>query len=290
MKMFSRKKISTFTGIAVLIILVLFSGIHSLTQKKSFVPDGLLTVHFIDVGQGDSILAVLPDGKTVLVDAGEKNQGSVIVDYLHNLGIKKIDYLIGTHPHADHIGGMAEVIDSIPVDSIYMPHAATNTVTYKHLLETIQSHQLSIHTAKAGMVLFDSPNGKAEFLGPLSEEYDDLNNSSAVLKLSYGATAYLLMGDAEKQVEQELLSSSADLQCNVLKLGHHGSSTSSTKAFLSAVSPQFAVISCGQGNDYGHPHKEVLKRLETQGILPLRTDQKGTVVLSSDGRVITERQ
>lgn len=290
MKMFSRKKISTFTGIAVLIILVLFSGIHSLTQKKNFVPDGLLTVHFIDVGQGDSILAVLPDGKTVLVDAGEKNQGSVIVDYLHNLGIKKIDYLIGTHPHADHIGGMAEVIDSIPVDSIYMPHAATNTVTYKHLLETIQSHQLSIHTAKAGMVLFDSPNGKAEFLGPLSEEYDDLNNSSAVLKLSYGATAYLLMGDAEKQVEQELLSSSADLQCNVLKLGHHGSSTSSTKAFLSAVSPQFAVISCGQGNDYGHPHKEVLKRLETQGILPLRTDQKGTVVLSSDGRVITERQ
>lgn len=126
--LFSRKKITTFAGILLLAALTLLSGLRSWQHEP---PDGLLTVHFIDVGQGDSILAVLPDGKTILTDAGEKEQGAVVVNYLHNLGIKKIDYLIGTHPHADHIGGMAEVIDAFPVGSVYMPRASANTATYE---------------------------------------------------------------------------------------------------------------------------------------------------------------
>lgn len=250
---------------------------------------GKLAVHFIEVGQGDSFLVQLPNNQNMLVDAGLNEAGPTVVSYLQKQGIKRIDYLVATHPHADHIGGMDDVIRAFEIGKIYMPRVTTTTESFESVLRSIQAKGLKITPAKAGLTILDQDNLKINFLAPCGSGYEDLNNWSAVLKIQYGNTSFLLTGDAQFESEREMLSSGADLKADVLKVGHHGSHSSTSQAFLNAVSPKYAVISVGAGNDYGHPHQETLAKLESAGVKIYRTERDGTVVFVSDGQTLTVR-
>ncbi|AGB19619.1 ComEC/Rec2 family competence protein [Thermoanaerobacterium thermosaccharolyticum] len=248
---------------------------------------GLLKVHFLDVGQGDSIFIQSPSGKTMLIDAGVPQMGNKVVNYLKNLGVKKIDILVGTHPHEDHIGGMDYVIDNFDIGQFYMPKVTTNTKTFEYVLNAARNKGLKIDVAKAGVSLDLGPEASAMMIAPNGTKYDDLNEYSAVIKLNYGDTSFLFTGDAGAESEKEMINQGYDLKSDVLKIGHHGSSTSTTAAFLDAVDPEYAVISCGKGNDYGHPHSVTLKKLKARNIPVYRTDECGTIVATSDGHSIS---
>lgn len=245
---------------------------------------GQLKVHFLDVGQADSILVQLPSNQNMLIDAGDNDDGDTIVDYLTGAGVETIDYLVGTHPHADHIGGMDTVIKNFTIGRIYMPRVTTTTKTFEDVLAAIKYKGLNVNTAKAGIKIIDDGALQAVILAPLSNEYEDMNNYSAVVKVAWGEVSFLFTGDAEEQSERGMLASGAPLQADVLKVGHHGSQSSTSAAFLQSVDPQYAVICVGAGNDYGHPHRETLARL--QGVNVLRTDLDSTVVFVTDGREI----
>lgn len=246
-------------------------------------------MHFIDVGQGDSILIQFPDDQTMLVDAGPNEAGSAVVSYLQKEGIRRIDYLVGTHPHADHIGGMDEVVRAFEIGKVYMPRVTSNTASFESLLRALKAKGLRITPARAGVTVIEQEGLRVEFLAPSGSRYEDLNDWSAVLKVSYGSMSFLLTGDAEAGSEREMLSAGTDLKADVLKVGHHGSSSSTTTAFLRAVSPDYAVICVGAGNDYGHPHRETLDKLAAAGVRVYRTDRDGTVVFVSDGKTLSVR-
>lgn len=252
--------------------------------------EGDLKVHFIDVGQGDAILIQTP-GPTpcvFLIDAGDAAAGPKIVSYLREQGVTAIDWLIATHPHADHIGGMVTVIKAFPVRNVSMPRATHTTKTYEDLLLAIKEKGLLITTARAGQPLLTALNLNALFIAPRDTSYEHLNDFSAVLKISYENTCFLFTGDAEAKSETEmLLASDVSPKADVLKVAHHGGKTSTSAQFLEAVAPKYAVISVGAGNSYGHPSKEVLDRLEKAKVTVFRTDLHGTVVVTSDGKSIT---
>jgi competence protein ComEC len=253
-------------------------------EDKPITPSGLMKVHFINVGQGDSILVQFHNGQTMLIDAGPDDS---VVSYLNQQGIKKINYLVATHPHADHIGGMAAVIRTFDIEKVYMPRVSHTSKTYENVLLAIKSKGLRISSAKAGVTILDQNGLKANFIAPCSSSYDNLNNYSAVIKIQYGNTSFLLTGDAEAESEQQMLVSGTNLKADVLKVGHHGSNSSTTSSFIKAVSPKYAVISCGAGNQYGHPHQEVLSRLANTGVKTYRADTDGTVIFISDGKTFT---
>ena len=269
-------KIIVSLVLALILFVVGYFGCKNVSQND------YVSVHFIDVSQGDCQLIELPEGKTMLIDAGDNGTEDRIIDYIESLGIKKIDYLVATHPHADHIGGMAEVIANFDIGEIYMPKIQNNTKTFEDMLDVIGEKNLTITSAESGKVLFDYSGVRAEILSPKKgETYEEMNNYSAVLMLQCGDKRFLFMGDAEKDVEGEILKK--DLDADVLKVGHHGSTTSSSKKFLEQVSPEYAVISCGEGNDYGHPHKETINNLKKIAKEILRTDKSGTIVMRCDG-------
>ncbi len=246
-----------------------------------------LTIHFLDVGQADSILLQLPDGQIILIDGGNNNDGEDIVNYLKTQGVSRIDYLIGTHPHEDHIGGLDDVILTFEIGQLYMPQVTHNTKTFEDLLLAIKEKGKKITTVKRGVTMIDKPELKAYFLSPVSDDYDDLNQWSAVLKLEYGYTSFLFMGDAQEFNEFELLiMSSIRPYADLLKVGHHGSNSSTSRAFLEAVMPHYAVISVGKDNDYGHPSPAVLNRLNKYGVKVYRTDELGTIICYSNGQEI----
>ena len=268
--------------IIVSLVLALILFVVGYFGRKNVSQNDYVSVHFIDVSQGDCQLIELPEGKTMLIDAGDNGTEDRIIDYIESLGIKKIDYLVATHPHADHIGGMAEVIANFDIGEIYMPKIQNNTKTFEDMLDVIGEKNLTITSAESGKVLFDYSGVRAEILSPKKgETYEEMNNYSAVLMLQCGDKRFLFMGDAEKDVEEEILKK--DLDADVLKVGHHGSTTSSSKKFLEKVSPEYAVISCGEGNDYGHPHKETINNLKKITKEILRTDKSGTIVMRCDG-------
>ena len=238
-----------------------------------------LRVHYLDVGEADSIFIELPNGETMLIDAGETQDEEKIADYIENLNYDTIDYVIGTHPHADHIGGLAYIIKNFEVKNIYMPKVATNTKTYENLLKTIKSKSLSITVAEKNKKIINTENLKAYFLAPENKKYDELNNYSAILKIVFQDKSFLFMGDSEAYVEKTLTDVSAD----VIKVGHHGSDTSSSTSFIERVNPEIAVISVGENNKYDHPDKEVIKAYEKLGTKIYRTDLNGNIVVSTDG-------
>lgn len=252
--------------------------------------DGLLTCHFLDVDQADAELIFLPDGKTALIDAGDRGDGEEIVNYIKNQGISKIDYLIATHPHADHIGGMSDVIDYFEIGEVFAPKVADDDLptskTYEDFLTSITKKSVKTTAAKAGATLFEGEDYKAECLSPSNTDYDDLNHYSVVVKITYGIHSILFTGDAEMVNETEMLKGDYNLKSDLLKVGHHGSDSSSSKKFLKAVEPKYAIISCGEGNDYGHPHKEPLERLEKLKNPPkiYRTDIDKTIIVKADGK------
>lgn len=257
-------------------------------QKPFVASEDELVAHFIDVGQGDASFIELPNGDTMLIDAGISSSGDDIIEYIEDLGYSDIDYVVATHPHADHIGGMAEVIDAFEIGSIYMPKAVSTSKTYENLLETIQDKGLSIHTGRAGVEVLNTDDLTILMFAPVQEEYSNLNNYSIVLKITYGDTSFLYTGDAEDSLDEI----TGDIEADVLKVGHHGSDTSTTSDFLARVNPSYAVISVGEGNNYGHPALSTIELLEGYTSNIYRTDLNGTVVISSDGvniNVDTER-
>ena len=240
-----------------------------------------LRVSFIDVGQGDSEFIELPNGETLLIDAGTNETGADVVNYIESLGYSSIDYVVGTHPHEDHIGGLDDVIRTFDVESVYMPKVTADTKTFEDVLDAVAEKGLSINTAKAGVTLVDGEDLSVKMLAPVLDEYDNTNDYSAVIKVAYGDTSFLFTGDAEEYAESLI---TGDVSADVLKVGHHGSSTSTGEKFLQRVSPSYAVISCGFDNSYGHPHTETIEKLG--GIPVFRTDEMGTVVAESDGTEI----
>ena len=270
------------------VLAVMVSLVSTPTTDGGYVPsqaalDAPLSAHFIDVGQADSTLVRLPDGKTMLIDAGDNKTGIKVVAYLNNLGIERIDYLVATHPHADHIGGMADVINDFDIGRVYMPDVTTNTKTFESMLDAIEKKNIPVTKATAGVNIFTENGISADIIAPNSPTYKEMNNYSAVVRLVYGNTVYLFMGDAETLSEDEI---TADVRADVLKVGHHGSDTSSGENFILRVSPRVAVISVGEGNSYGHPKDEVIDRLRGSGATVFRTDKDGTVVIGSDGKNI----
>ncbi|MCD7797523.1 MAG: MBL fold metallo-hydrolase [Clostridiales bacterium] len=247
----------------------------------------VMTVNFFDVGQGDCKFIEFPNGECMLIDCGEKYYADRVIQKIKNAGYSKIDLLVVTHPHTDHMGGMSEIVDEFEIGEIYMSNAQAMTSTYESLLESIDNKGLTVNTAKSGVAITVSDTVTGEFLAPVSNDYDDLNNSSAVLKLTYSDVSFLFTGDAETLSENEMLSVSYyELDSDVLKVGHHGSSSSSCEEFLSAVSPEYAVIECGADNSYGHPHTETLERLENVGVKIYRTDYDSDIVFTTDGSAI----
>lgn len=248
-------------------------------------PKGELKVHFIDVGQADCILIQAPN-KTMLIDAGNNADSNLILSYLKNLKINKIDVLVGTHPHEDHIGSLDSVIDSFDIGAVYMPKISTNTKTFEDVLLSIQKKGLKVTTAKAGVVLDLGEGVKAEMFAPNSDKYEEINEYSAVIKLTYGETSFLFTGDAETISEKEMTAKKYNLKADVLKVGHHGSTSSTSPVFLKAVSPKYAVISVGKDNQYGHPDSIIINRLNTFGVQIYRTDESGTIIVTTDGKNI----
>lgn len=251
------------------------------------VPQGLLKVHFLDVGQADAILIEAPAGKKMLVDAGNNDDEKELLSYLHRQGVQELEAVVGTHPHEDHIGSLDAVINNFPVKKVYLPKVVHTTKTFEDLLLAIKKNNLKITYAKGDMTIPLDPQLKIEILAPNSKEYEELNDYSIVLKITFGKTSLLLTGDAERTSEEEMIERGYDLKADVLKVGHHGSSSSTSQPFLQKVRPRFAVISVGKNNDYGHPHKETLSRLKKAGVKILRTDEHGHILCVSDGEKIT---
>lgn len=239
-----------------------------------------LKVHFIDVGQGDSIFIELPNDEAMLIDAGESSEEEKVYNYITDLGYNNIDYVVGTHPHTDHIGGLEYIINNISVENIYMPKAVSTSKTYESLLNTISNKNLKVKVAKANVSIISSNNLSVNIIAPNSESYSNLNNYSAVIKIDYYNNSFLFMGDAEVLSEEEITN---DVQADVIKVGHHGSDSSSSIEFLNKVKPKYAIISVGANNQYDHPYDSILSRYESIGAQVYRTDLDGTIVATSDG-------
>jgi competence protein ComEC len=290
MKRKTKQLLSRIGGFILLVVLSIFVNKYITTpEQQTFsrkeTRADVIEVHFIDVGQGDSIL-IESNNASMLIDAGENNKGSTVVNYLKAHGIEKLDYVIGTHPHSDHIGGLDTVIKAFPVDKVILPSVTHTTNTFEDVLDAITDKNLKLTKAQAG----DQYSlGLANFtiISPDSNTYEDLNNYSVVIRLTYGDTSFLLTGDAEKLSEKAMVKSGYNLSADVLKLGHHGSSYSSGADFLDDVNPSYAVISVGKDNQYGHPHVETIQTMMDRNIKLYRTDEQGTIVFTSDGNTIS---
>lgn len=243
-----------------------------------------MEVHFIDVGQGAATLVICGDA-AMLIDAGDDTKGTAIQNYLNKQGITRLDYLILTHPDADHIGGAPVVITKYDIDRVFMSNFEKDNQTYRKLIQALDDKRLSWSTPEIGSS-YTLGSAAITIAGPV-EQYEDPNNASIVFLLQHGENRFLFSGDAEEEAEKDIVAANADLAADVYQAGHHGSRTSSTIAWMQAVNPTYAVISCEEGNRYGHPHAEVLNRFRERGTLVFRTDEQGSIVAASDGTAIT---
>lgn len=263
-----------------------FSQGNPMTDEPKVQIDSLndeVVAHFLDVGQADCAVIELPNQRFMLIDAGEAKDSSTIIEYLKTLKVKKIDYIIATHPHADHIGGLASVIKEFDIGAIYMPKVVATSKTYENLLTTISEKNLKIKTGKSGVEILNEENLKINIVAPNQEKYSGYNNYSIVLKLTYGNTSYLFTGDAEKISEQEITD---DIASEVLKVAHHGSDTSTSEEFLKKVAPKYAIISVGAGNKYNHPAEITISKLQKYTNNIYRTDLNGNIIVKTNGQDI----
>lgn len=275
----------------VILILVLSSFFYtffSYVQKNFFqVSNHNLRFHFIDVGQGDSSLIITPKGKTILIDAGDEAHAKKVLSYVREQGIEKLDLVIATHPDADHIGGMDKVIKNFDIDVFAMPDVSAKTNQYKQIQRELKAKKMKATRLYQGDEVQIDDDIDFEILSPVKgKKYDDTNEYSIVTKIVYKDTSFILMGDATMENEVDIINNVPDIDIDVLKLGHHGSSTSSSDYFITKTSPNIAIISCGKNNKYGHPHQEVMRVLKKHGVTPYRTDEMGDIVITSDGKEI----
>lgn len=243
-----------------------------------------LMVSYLDVGQADSIL-IENNGEAMLIDAGNNEDGERLIKYFNQEGITSFKFLVGTHPHEDHIGGLDDIIDNFEIGTIYMPDIITTTKTFTDVLDAIEKKNLTYRVPKI-QEKFTLGEADVEVIYTGSNR-DDLNNSSIVLRLTFGNTSFLFTGDIEEKTEREILKMDLNIEADVLKVSHHGSKNSTTLEFLDKVRPKYAVISVGSGNNYSHPEDEVLNRLNGSNILVRRTDLEGTIIVNSDGKNIS---
>ncbi len=260
----------------------------SLSEENTPVSDipagSLLTVHCIDVGQGDATL-ILCDGEAMLIDAGDNDQGTKIQYYLQKQGVEELKYVIGTHPDADHIGGLDVILYKFRCGTIIMPEEEKDTPTYRDVIDTMEEKGYT-KTLPAVGDTYSLGGASFTILSP-GASYEESNNNSVALLLTHGGNTFLFTGDAEEAAENDMLHCGIPLDADVYHVGHHGSSSSTSLAFLEAVSPSYGVISCGADNPYGHPHKETLEKLAELDVQILRTDEQGTVIITSDGSFLT---
>ncbi len=244
-----------------------------------------LTVHFIDVGQADAAL-VLCDGEAMLIDGGNKEDSSLIYTYLTDLAVDHLAYIVCTHPHEDHLGGLPAALNAATVDHALSPVSSFDSDLFFSFTTYLERQGVPITVPSPGDS-FPLGNATVEVLGPAAYDPGDLNDSSIVLRVTYGSTAFLFTGDCSRDEEQAILDSGMDIGCTVLKVGHHGSDTSTSYPFLLAASPRYAVISVGANNGYGHPAENTLSRLRDADVEVYRTDLQGDVICTSDGTAVT---
>ena len=286
-----RRNVPFFSIILVIIIFVFATQLiqNEPDQNQSGEFLGILQVSFINVGQGDSILIKNPQNEFMLIDTGSGDQYDILKSYLDNQNVEKFEYVIFTHPHADHIGSADKIVKEYDIECLIMPRATNTTNTFLRLLGEIEAKNMVITTAEARTVGKEYIFGDAKFLivAPVKDEYENINNYSVVIKMFYGDNSFVFTGDMEKNSEDDIIDKfGGDISADVLKIGHHGSSTSSSQKFLNLVKPQIAVILSDGGKSYGHPHADALERITNTGAQILRSDLHGTIVISSNGQTL----
>lgn len=288
-------KIITVAAVLLVAVLSLFLTKNFIPIDKVFEESGLrntqqasadkMYVSFIDVGQGNCTL-LRCGGKAILVDSGEVGAAQTVINYIKNLGIDELNCVLVTHPHTDHMGAMTKILYEFKIDDLIMPEIPEEIIptnkTYEKFLTAVSDNAGDVIAAKPGET-YSYGEMKLEIFAPL-RDYDNLNDMSAVSRISYGDTSVMFTGDATTTVEKDLLKKNINYSATVLNVGHHGSKTSSSEAWLRAVNPKYAVICCGVNNDYGHPHSLITKRLEEFGIEYFETDLLGTIVFESDSK------
>ena len=279
-----KKIISSIIGIIV-VLLAGYFGID-LTQDSKVPKDSKLMISYMDVGQGDAAY-IKVNGNDILIDAGPRSNSKELLEQLKAKNIDDFELVIATHPHEDHIGGMVDVFKEYEVKAFYSPKITHTTKTYENLVKAVKDEGLKTKELKGGMVIDLGEGAKFEVFTPQKSEYEELNDYSPIMKLSFGDTSYLFTGDAEKLAEEEALAKyKTSHDSDVIKFGHHGSSSSSSNAFIEAVSPKYGIISCAKDNKYGHPHRETLDIIKKYNIKTFRTDTDGEIILTSDGKSI----
>lgn len=285
-----RRKKKLITSILAIIIVGIFylfqninmpsqNNVQQRVQEQAVTTEDALEVDFIDVGQADSIL-LENEGHYMLVDAGNNEDGPKLVTYLKEEGIKNFDYVVGTHPHEDHIGGLDDIIENFDIKTFYMPDVITTTKTFEEVLDALEEKRMTLDIPKVNDT-FQLGDATVKVLYVGTEEESDLNDTSIVLKVTYQNISFLLTGDASTKVEDQI--DKSELPSTVLKVGHHGSSTATNEAFLEEVNPSYAIISVGKNNQYQHPHEVVLQALAAHNIKVYRTDEDGTIKMKTDG-------
>ena len=276
--------------LVVVLVIAALSYLYDEFTREPVAVDGEIVIHSIDVGQGDSTFIIAPDGN-LLIDAGTNSSERDLIAYLDGLDVETIDYLILTHPHEDHIGGADAVLENYEVKNIIMTFFTSTSNAYDAVLDALKKNvYINVIECKAGAE-YSIGDMKIKLLGPDPDELgDDCNNSSIITKVTYGESSLMFTGDAEYVVEARLVSRFADeLDCDFFKLGHHGSSTSNSDVFMEAVTPYLAVISCGEDNSYGHPHREIISMLKNNNIEYYRTDRDGSVTFVCDGEKVYKK-
>lgn len=257
---------------------------HGGSDSPSIPTDAVFAIHFIDVGQADAAL-VICDGKTMLIDGGNVEDSSLIYTYLHDRQIEHLDYVVCTHAHEDHVGGLSGALSYATVGTVFSPVTSYNSRAFENFVKKVEERGKSVTVPRAGQ-RFSLGSASVTVLGPV-KEYDETNDTSIVLRIVFGELSFLFTGDMESEAERDLIESGATLRSTLLKVGHHGSNTSSSYRFLREVAPQYGVISVGTGNSYGHPHEEILSRYRDADVTLFRTDLQGDVICTSeDGKTL----